>query len=277
MKAKQYLLCLLLLCLLQPLATTVVAQEQAQLTYSHSTPITSASAISQDRNGNLYLLDAKRNLLRLDAQGRPLDTYSPRTRGRITAIEAWNPMKIMLFYQDRQEVALLDRFLRPITSTRLSDYDYTGMVRVASISSDDNLWLFNETEFTLSKLDIQRGSKAIETSLELILDREQFDVRQLREYQNMLYMLDANAGIYVFDNLGNYKQKLPYEGINYIGFSDNELYFVKEDKLHFRNLYQQQEQVIKLPAAKQYTAALVSNEYAYLFSQKQLDVYTLKR
>lgn len=271
LKANLYFILGLLL-----LVVTFSAAAQPQLTFSHSIPVSSATAISEDQNGNIYLLDTKQNLLRLDSLGKPLDTFSPPTRGRITSISAWNSMKVLLFYQDRQELLLLDRFLRPIGTTRLLDLDYLNTVRAATLASDEGFWLFNETNFSLDKLDLRLGKITSETPLNLILERERFDVRMVREYQNMIYLLDFNNGIYVFDNLGNYKNKLPFTGVSYINFRKNELYFVKQDKLVFHHLYTSQQREIAFPTDKKYTSALVSDRNIYLFSAKRLDVYTLE-
>ncbi|MBD1398335.1 hypothetical protein H9Q13_14280 [Pontibacter sp. JH31] len=247
------------------------------LTFSHSLAISSPSAISVDRNGSVYLLDQKRNLLMVDSLGKPVNIFSPPSRGRITAIEAWNPMKVFLFYEDRQEFMLLDRFMRPIASTRLSDLGFMGNVRAATLTSDDSFWLFNESDFTLSKIDLRYQKPIVETPLDLILDKARFDVRFLREYQNMVYLLDYNSGIYVFDNLGNYKKKLPFTGLSYIGFKGNELYFVKDNQLHFFDLYKLQDRAIPLPADKPYLSALVSSGMVYLFKKDSADVYRLSR
>lgn len=260
------------------IASPVLAQDttlQAPvLRYSHSIVTGSPTAISQDRAGHVYLLDKGLNLLRLDPLGRPLDTYSPPARGRFTSIHAWNPMKILLFYGDRQELLLLDRFLRPISSTRLAGINYTGTAKAAALAADDGFWLFDETTLTLSKLDPRLREITIETPLNLILDRERFDVRMLREYQNMVYLLDYNGGIYVFDNLGNYKEKLPLEGLSYIGFRNDELYFVKAGKLHFHQLYKPQTRTLALPPQKPYVAALAGEGHLFLFTPQEVEVYT---
>lgn len=248
-------------------------EETRQLIYSHSIPLRSPTSVSQDRNGQLYVLDPMRNLLRLDSLGRPLDTFSPSTRGRITNIDAWNPMKILLFYEDRQSLLLLDRFLRPITSTGLRDINYDGIARVATLSSDDSFWLFDETNLTLTKLDLRLRKATVETPLNLILDRERFDVRQLREYQNMLYLLDYNNGIYVFDNLGNYKKSIPFKGLAYVGFRGNELYFVQDGQLIFYDLYSSEKQSIALPEKTQYVTVLVGDSQLYLFTKDKADIY----
>src|SRR5690606_13029589 len=112
-----------------------------------------------------------------------------------------------------------------------------GTIRAAALASDDSFWLFNETEFALSKLDTRLRKITSNTPLNLILDKDRFDIRMIREYQNMVYLLDFNGCIYLFDNLVNYKKKLPYTGLSYLSFQNNELYFVKENKLHFHDLY----------------------------------------
>ncbi|GAB3533488.1 hypothetical protein GCM10027443_19000 [Pontibacter brevis] len=272
MKANTYISLLLVVLFLAPLQA-FAQQEEARLLYSHSIPVSSATSISQDRNGYLYILNPQRNLLRLDSLGQPLDTFSPPTRGRISNIEAWNPMKILLFYEDRQALLLLDRFLRPISNTSLRDMSYEGIAKTATLSADDGFWLFDETNLTLSKLDPRLRKVTVETPLNLILDRERFDVHQLREYQNLVYLLDYNNGIYVFDNLGNYKKNIPFKGVSYIGFRGNELYFVQDGQLHFYDLYTSEKRSISLPEKEQYSTTLVGDSQCYLFSKSKADIY----
>ncbi|GAA4433023.1 hypothetical protein GCM10023188_21980 [Pontibacter saemangeumensis] len=273
MKAKAFIYLLLLMLFLAPGYAFAQGQETGRLLYSHSFPQSSPTTISQDRNGYIYLLDPLHNLVRLDSLGRPVDTFSPPARGRISNMQAWNPMKILLFYEDRQSLLLLDRFLRPISSTDLRDINYEGIAKVATLASDDSFWLFDETNLTLSKLDLRQRSVTVETPLNLILDRERFDVRQLREYQNMLYLLDFNNGIYVFDNLGNYKKSISLKGLSHIGFRGNKLYFVQEGKLHFYDLYTSGKQTIDLPGEKLYRTALAGDNCLFLFTENEVDVY----
>ncbi|MFD2516175.1 hypothetical protein ACFSRY_20055 [Pontibacter locisalis] len=267
---------LILILLLTLLFTATQAQDfpllVPKLEYSHSVALSSPTTISKDRSGNIYFLGLNSNLLRLDPLGRPLGNYSPPVRGRISIIDAWNPMKVMVFYRDRQEVLLLDRFLRPIISTDLTDINYQGTAKVASLASDDSFWLFDETNLVLSKLDLQLRKTVVETPLNLILDRERFDVKQLREYQNMVYMLDAN-GVFVFDNLGNYKKKLLLPGLSYIGFHNNDMYFIQEGELHFLDLYSSERRSYALPKTKAFVSALVGEGFLYLITPKTVEVY----
>lgn len=263
--------------LLPPLLAQAQDTLQAQvLTYSHRLNIGSPTAISLDRNGYVYLLDDRLNLLRLNPQGQPVDTYSPPARSRISSIHAWNPLKIMLFYEGSQEVTLLDRFLRPISTANLLDLSYEGTAKVAAPAGDLGYWFFDETSLTLAKLSPAMRQLTVETPLNLLLSREQFDVRQLREYQNAVYLLDYNSGILVFDNLGTYKKKLPYTGLSHIGFRNNDLYFVKDGKLYVQDLYKQEERVLDLPDGQAYVSALIGDKHLYLFTKNTVEVYLLE-
>lgn len=269
---------IVVLCLLLSAVVPGFAQElpaQPELKYIHTIAVSSATAISTDRNNAVYLLNPGRNLVHLDSLGRVVALYSPPNGRRATSVEAWNPMKVFAFYENSQELLLLDRFFNPLSSVLLSDFGINGTIKAATLASDDGFWLFDETDLRLAKIDINLRKLTIETPLNLILDRDRFDVRMLREYQNLVYMLDYNGGIYVFDNLGNYKQKLPITGVSYIGFLNNELYFVKDGNLHFYDLYKQQQRTINFPEEKKYTAALVTKNRLYLFSRKAADVYSL--
>ena len=52
-------------------------------------------------------------------------------------------------------------------------------------------------------------------ALDLMLGNQPHEVIYLKEYQNLLYLVDKNSGIWVFDNLGNFKKKLNYKGVQW--------------------------------------------------------------
>jgi hypothetical protein len=258
-------LCLALLLLAGP-------GRAQQFTLVQSVPISQPQAISIDRLGQVYVADQQNNLHKFSPQGERLFTFSPPQRGRLAFVEAWNPVKTLLFYDDRQQIMILDRFLAPITTIRLADLT-DGLVRLATLAPDDQFWIFNESDFSLSRIDPRYPEARLSTSLNQILPKAPYDLRLLRAYQNQLYLLDRNSGIYIFDHMGNYKKKLPVEGLDYLGFKGDEGYYLKDGRLVFFNLYTQQESAFPLPAAQAYRHALAGDKKVYLFSATQLDVY----
>jgi hypothetical protein len=230
-------------------------------------------AASLDRRGNLYVADGQDNIHQYGPDGQPLNVYSPPLPGHTAQLEAWNVSKIMAFYDDRQEIRLLDRFLAPITQIRLSDY-FDGLVRVATLAPDDKLWLLDESDLTLRQFDPTPQRFGQSTPLDLIIGRSKPDFRFLRQYQNNLYLVDRTSGIYVFDNLGNYRKKLPFVGLNAVGFRGDELYYLADGTLHFFQLYTLAERTQSLPKVEgSPNQVLIGEQFVYLLTPTAVLVY----
>jgi hypothetical protein len=231
---------------------------------------------SLDRRGNLYVTDGQNNVHQYGPDGQPLNVYSPPLPGHTAQLEAWNTTKILVFYDDRQELVLLDRFLAPIAKLSLLDY-FDGMVRTATLAPDDRYWLLNESDLTLRQLDATSGRFTITTPLDILIGRSRPDFRFLREYQNNLYLVDNKNGVYVFDNLGNYRKKLPFPGLTTLGFRSDELYYTAADGVHFFHLYTFAERTIALPTtqAEPVRQVLIGEQYAYVLTVTGIQVYRL--
>ncbi len=229
--------------------------------------------LSIDRFDRAYLADARQNILQLDTLGKVINTFSPPIQGRVAMVEAWSPAKIMVFYDDRQRVQLLDRFLTPLGLADLREYT-DGTIRAATLAADDRLWLFDETTFRLLKIDTRVNQVGFENPLELLLDRRQHDITFLREYQSKLYMVDRSSGVYVFDNMGNYQKKLALPTLSYVGFVGDELYYLSNNQLHFQHLYTFQTRTVALPEQPlPYRQVLVGDKFLYLLTNEALLAY----
>ncbi|MBT9391808.1 hypothetical protein KLP40_01425 [Hymenobacter sp. NST-14] len=230
-------------------------------------------AASLDRRGNLYLTDRQNNLRQFGPDGQALNTYSPPLPGHVMQVEAWNTAKVLVFYDDRQQVLVLDRFLSPISELALATY-LDGQARVVTLAPDDRYWLLNESDLTLRQFDVTQKRFTITTPLDLLIGRSRPDFRFLREYQNNLYLVDRLGGVYVFDNLGNYRKKLPLPGLTYVGFRGDELYYLAADGLRFFDLYKLTERQVALPTAG-VQQVLVGDEYIYLLLTTGVQVYKM--
>ena len=232
-------------------------------------------AASLDRRGTLYVADADNNLRQFSGEGQPLNTFAPTQPGHIAQVEAYNLTNTLVFYDDRQQLVLLDRFLAPITELRLADY-VDGTVRTATLAPDTQIWLFDESNLVLRAFDPNSLRLVQNTPLDLIIGRSRPDFRFLRMYQNNLYLVDRTTGIFVFDNLGNYKKKLPFTGLSMVGFRGDELYYLQDGQLHFFHLYNLTERLVPLPAGGEgVRQVLVGEERAYVFTAAGVAVYRL--
>ena len=237
----------------------------------------SVGAASLDRRGTLYLADRDNNLRQLSRDGQLLNTYSPTQPGHVAIIEAWNQNSVLVFYDDRQQVLLLDRFLAPLSEIRLADY-LDGTVRTATLAPDGLLWLLDESALTLREFDPQALRVVQSTPLDLIIGRSRPDFRFLRQYQNNVYLVDHTSGIFVFDNLGNYRKKLPFTGLSFITFRGDELVYLAAGQLHFFHLYNLTERTQALPPDLDATTVrqvLLSDQLAYFVTAEGVRIYRL--
>ncbi|GAB3834206.1 hypothetical protein [Hymenobacter jeollabukensis] len=255
-------------------ATT--AAPAANLTLVRTVPLVQPGPASLDRRGNLYVTDARNSLRQFGPDGQPLATYSPPLVGHTGSVEAWNAAKILVYYDDRQELLVLDRFLAPIGGTRFSEIIDNGLIRLATIAPDDNLWLLNESNLTLLQYSSAQQRVTVATPLDVLLGRTKPDFRFLREYQNNLYLVDRTSGVWVFDNLGNFRKRLPISGLSWAGFRGDELYYLRDGLLHFYHLYSFQERTVLLPAPDA-TQVLVGEHYLYILTPTGFSVYQLPR
>ncbi len=198
---------------------------------------TEITAFSQDRTGNIFLTFKGGAITKYSPSLDSVLSFSPEKLGDISLLEAWHGFQIFAFYQEFQEFVLLDRFLTRDTRYPLSQ-SAVNYVDMCAISSDQNLWIFEENQLRLIKLNLNIRTIDIEIPLEFILDANDNRITFLREYQNLVFLIDEFSGIYVFDNLGNYLRKIDAPGITNCSFKDEHLYYLQNNEIHDINLYQ---------------------------------------
>ena len=232
---------------------------------------------SLDRRGTLYVADSRDNIHQYGPDGQALNVYSAAQPGHVAQLEAWNTTKILVFYDDRQQLLLLDRFAAPLGEFSLLDL-LDGTVRATTLAPDDRFWVLNESDLTLRQFDAATRRFTVSTPLDLLIGRSRPDFRFLREYQNNLYLVDRVNGIYVFDNLGNYRKKLPFTGLSTVGFRADELYFLADGAVQLFHLYTLAQRTVPLPAdvtATDVRQVLLGEAYAYIFVKEGVRVYKL--
>jgi len=177
------------------------------------------SAAFLDAKGMLYTGEEDGTVRRYVQNGDEL-LYGPPRPARVSLIDASNPLRIFLFYEDLQEYVLLDRFL-----TETARYELAGFTTYAGLcapSQNNLIWLVDLQTFNLRKIDPSGVINEITIPLQQVLDPENSDITFLREYQNLLFLSDRLRGVYVFDNLGNLLTQVNRKGILHISFSGDE-------------------------------------------------------
>lgn len=234
------------------------------------------SYFNVDNLDDIYLLTNGNQLKKNSVTGDSLGVYNDvRTYGQLFSIDVSNPLKVLLYYKDFSSIVELDRLLSVLNTIDLRTQSIFS-VRAVATSYDNNIWLFDEGDRKLKKID-DNGNELLETvdfsaifdtvpSPSKIIDRDGF-----------VYLYDYNHGFYIFDYYGSLKNRIPFlhwnnvEVINktMFGFDGSILY---EYQLNSLNLQQ-----FTLPAVfKEASLIKVMNNKVYLLQKNGLQVYQVR-
>ena len=234
----------------------------------------SITAVSSDAEGNVYVATSKGTLSKYSLEGDSLLTYSPRKNGMVSLMEAWWGLRVFLFYEDFQEYLLLDQFFRPTDYIGFNPSE-VGYVALATISSDNNVWLLDQEDFSLKKYDVLTQNLLINTPVDLILETADYSVAFMREHNNTLILADPEQGVFVFDNIGNYQARLNLSGIQFMSFHEEDMCFIRDGYIVFRNLFSGGSKAIPLPAHNElrFRFPLVSGTHVVLFTDSTMEIF----
>ncbi|MGB0521664.1 MAG: hypothetical protein ACPGJS_01830 [Flammeovirgaceae bacterium] len=226
--------------------------------------------LSMDRYQHIYGISNTGAVVKLDSLGNQLAIYSPPQNNDISLIEAWQAVKVFLFYEETQSFTLCDRFLGNCMSYNFPET--MGYVSMATLAADGSIWLFDQDDFAIKKYNIRTQQITLENPINLLIDEPEFAVQYMREYQNQLFIL-SEEHLYQFDLFGNLNTtKNRSVSSNWIGFLGNELYYLDQNQLFCHALYQANTQTIQF--AQAYTQVLWLNPTLFIgihSEQKRLD------
>ncbi len=230
--------------------------------------------LSVDRKGFVFLGYVDGDIQKYDPSGTLTQyVFSPDQPSELTLLEAWGTISIVAYRVDYQEAILLDRFLVERSRQRF-DPDQVAFGRLATLSSDNGLWVFDDIALALKKVDMNYGELTVNSPLDLVLDPTKLAPTFLREYQNRVYLIDSLQGILVFDNLGNYLRTLPLSGISQVGFQGEWIYYLQAGNLEFLHLYTYDRVTQSLPPSEsKWRGISLTSEGTYLLGDKTLKRY----
>ena len=233
------------------------------------------SALFVDVLGNIYTIDAGNRLRKVNSRGDSIGVFNDVKRyGNPSFIDVSNPLKILVYYQNFSTVVILDRLL---TLRNTINFRKTNIFSVKTLgtSYDNKIWLFDEQDYKLKKID-EEGNVISETNDWRLIMKDIPSPEKIIDQDNFVYLYDAAKGFYIFDYYGSYKNNLPFIGWDHVAVSNNYIYGFKEGKLMS---YQQQTLQLKkfdLPENfKPFTDIVAMNGKLYLLKPTGIFVFEI--
>ncbi len=168
-------------------------------------------AFSVDNLDNIYLLNSTNQVKKLNANGDSVAIFNDVKKfGQATLIDVSNPLKVLLFYRDFATIVVLDRLLNVRNTIDLRKQNIL-QVRAIGQSYDNKIWLYDEVENKLKKID-EDGKLFLETPDFRQLFGDAPSPQKIFDQDQFVYLYDSAKAVFVFDYYGALKNKILIAG-----------------------------------------------------------------
>lgn len=234
------------------------------------------SDFTVDNLDNIYLLTNTDQLKKINSNGDSIAVFNDVKRyGNVFSIDATNPLKILLYYKNFGTVVALDRFLNIRNSINFRKKNIFSVQGIAT-SYDNNIWLFEEQDYKLKKIDEEGKLLQETTDLRMLFDSVPSPV-QITDKENFVYLYDPEKGFYVFDYYGSFKNRLPFLKWNSVAVTEKNMYGFSNNKLYSYELNSFTLKEYRLPVFfKGYAAIKAMNSKVYLLKDDGIYIYQVR-
>lgn len=229
---------------------------------------------SIDNLGNIYLL-RKDVLTKYSPAGDSLFSQSYKLQGAVSDIDAWQALRIILFYREQAQLLILDNTLS--TQAEAVKLDKLGMPFITLISHsliDNNLWLYNTEEQNLLRVD-KNFKTQINTGNIAMLVGYGINPTQLVENNNYLYMNNPSTGILVFDVFGTYIKTIPIKNASHFQPTEKGILFNRNGKIYYYDALSFEEVALNISDAEPLSFIVLRNTI-FLQTPYGLEIYVVK-
>jgi hypothetical protein len=234
------------------------------------------SSFTVDNLGELYIINIDNQLKKCDEQGDSIGVFNQVTKyGKLSYVEVQNPWKAILFYKNYSTIVLLDKYLNVLSSINLRKQNIF-QVNALTTSYDNNIWLYDEQDNKLKKID-DSGNKLFETTDFRLLFDSVPSPQKIIDSDGYVYLYDPEKGLYIFDYYGSFKNKLPFLHWTDIAIIDKQIYgFDKENLYRYRSPLPDAKKYILPPELRDNNSIKVNNHRMYVLKNQELKTYTLQ-
>ena len=160
-----------------------------------------------DGLGNIFALTQNGQLKKYNAAFDSMGVFNDvRRYGRLHSISFGNALRTLLYFREYRTVLILDRLMQVVNKIDLRKAN-VFQASLATLGYDNAIWIFDEQESRIKKLD-EEGKLILETAdLRLVLN-EAIRPEALFDLGGNLYLYDPVKGLFIFDYYGGFNKKI---------------------------------------------------------------------
>lgn len=233
------------------------------------------SMMDVDVLNNIYLITAGNQLKKYNARGDSMAVFNDvKKYGNPTLMDVSNPLKVLLYYKNYSTVVMLDRLLSPRNTINFRQQNIFSVKAIAT-SYDNNIWLFDEQDYKLKKIDEAGKLMQESTDWRVLMDAVPSPTTII-DNSNFVYLYDSTKGFYVFDYYGTFKNNLPFLGWKNIAVAGGRITGMHNNQLHSYMIESLNDKTYKIPSSfSNYISIKAINGKVYVLKDSALEIYTV--
>lgn len=227
---------------------------------------------TSDNIGNIYTVNED-ELIKYLPTGKFFTRYSNLKLGSITTVDATNPLKLLLYYRDFQQIVFLDNQLSQnstVVSLETLGYEQTDLV---CAGANNSFWIYNKQNNELVRFDENSKKIASTGNLKQVLQTD-LTPNFMLEYNGYLFLNCPETGIYMFDVFGAFSKLIALKKLNSFQLAEDLIYYQKDSAFCSYNHKLFEEGCKPLPAYRNGLKAKYYNKKLYASFADSLLVYT---
>lgn len=249
--------------LLLILTVTYSLWGQNKIMEQDSIQLPADSYIGNDSFNNLYYL--QNNILFKQESNRTLQ-YGHLSFGSIQSVDINNPLKVLLYYKNANQLILLDSQLNLTSQINLNELEDPVITKYAGMASLNKIWIVDQQSNQIKLLDrITQQIKTLTPSIQPTPIAFKSSLNQLfwLDEQNQLFQTDLFGKIQLINTLEN--------DITLLFVNDQLCIYQKDNKIYLKK-HLQNETILLTESAKSDTQVYYMNQFLSIFTQGHLQI-----
>ena len=244
---------------------SIFAQESIDATLVKKTKIDIETLVSIDNFGTTYFIN--NNVFNKQDVNKTV-TYNNLQLVNLYSANAFNTLKINLFYKDFNTIVILDNRLAEIFKIDFNALDKYKSISHVSTGHDNTLWVFNQDLQKLELFDYKTRTTRAQTV------PVQSTVLDLKSNYNYCWLLTENY-IYMYNYFGSLVKKTKNEGYTSLIENNENIILKKENSLLYLKKNSDRPLSIKTQNLL-INQFFVTNETLYIYDNETLHQFQLK-
>jgi hypothetical protein len=228
-----------------------------------------------DNLDNIYVFNSNDQLKKYNSNGDSVAVFNNVKRfGKVSMIDASNPLKVLLYYKEFSSIVVLDRLMNQQNVIDLRKLNIF-QAPVIALSYDNNIWLFDEVSSKLKKID-DHGKILLETAEFRQLFEIAPDLERINDQEGLVYLYDPHQNVFVFDYYGALKNRILIRSWENFKVVEKFIYGSNGDTLHRYNISNFVFDNYKIAALKNSFKINFTASRLYALKKEGLEIYSLR-